>query len=154
MFSVRELDRYRRWPLAWVFGPLILGGLIVFAVAAALRAPLGFPDDQLAGAIVAASNVGPDATYLRQVTESHWDTVCVFPPLTSKDQVDEKLGVSWSRAGGYPEDTHLLLVFLRDGEVVTHTYVARELIDEPAADGDCRDRQDDRTRIRHSFVGP
>lgn len=147
MFSVGDLDRYRRWSLAWVLGPLILGGVIVALAAVAFRAPLGFPNDQLAGDIRAAAARGPDASYLRQLTEDHWDSVCVFPPFVSKGAVDEKLGQGWSRAGGYPDDTHLLLVFIRDDEVVTHTYVERRLLDDPADGGDCRDRHDERTRI-------
>jgi hypothetical protein len=43
MFSLPELDRYRRWSLAWVLGPLILGGLIVTLAAVALRAPSLIP---------------------------------------------------------------------------------------------------------------
>jgi hypothetical protein len=61
--------------------------------------------------------------------------------------VDELLGLEWSRARGYPEDTHLLLVFIHDREVVTHTYVERRLIIDPSEGGDCRHRQDERTRI-------
>jgi len=147
MFSLPELDRYRRWSLAWVLGPLILGGLIVTLSAVALRAPLGFPDDHLAGRIREAAAIGPGATYLRQLTDEHWDTVCVAPPFVSKEAVDELLGLEWSRAGGYPEDTHLLLVFVRDREVVTHTYVERRRIIDPPQGGDCRHRQDESTRI-------
>lgn len=153
VFSLRELDRYRRWSLAWVLGPLVLGGLIVVVAAVALRAPLGFPNDTLAGAIHDASRTSDGSpTYLRHVTDRRWDTVCVFPPYISREGVNEQLGFTWSVAGGYPSDTHLLLVFLRDDSVVTHTYVERGSISEPGGEGDCRGRQDERTQI--IFGGP
>lgn len=147
MFARSDLDRYRRWPLAWIFGPLILGGLIVVAVSVVLRAPLGFPNDQLAGDIRAAGANSGDATYLRQMTDERWDRVCIFPTGVSKQDVDDVLGFGWSKAGGYEDDSRLLLVFVKGDEVVTHTYVETGLVAPPEGDGECRGPQDEATRI-------
>jgi hypothetical protein len=48
MFSPDDASRGWRWPLVWVFLPLILGGLLVTGVGLAVRATQGFPDIELA----------------------------------------------------------------------------------------------------------
>ena len=147
MFSIRELDRYRRWPLAWVFGPLILGGLLVTIVAFALHAAQGFPDRDLAQRIEHAA-LEDRGILLGNLTGFAWDSVCVFPPSATPEVVDQTIGVAWSRAGGSLSDAQVLLVFVRDEAVVTHAYVDRGVLDAPAGRGECREPDDPGTELR------
>lgn len=143
MFSRDDLGRGTRWPLAWVFIPLIVGALLITAIGAGIQATMGFPDNDLAERIEAAGT----GSRLDQRTEFEWDRVCVFPPDLPSEAVDEGLGMDWGRTGGHPLDD-LLLVFVRDGEVITHTFVDPRRLEPPPAEGDCRSPDDDGARIR------
>jgi len=147
MFSILDLDRYRRWPLVWVFVPLILGGLLVTVAAFGLHAARGFPDRELAQRIHDAAQLDPGPR-LEDLTGFAWDSVCVFMPSARTEDVDDTIGVEWSRAAGSFLDDEVLLVFLEDGAVVTHAYVLSSVLMAPAGDGDCRAPGDDGTRIR------
>ena len=146
MFSPDDFGRGRRFPLLWVVGPLLLGALLVTGLGIAARATQGFPNIELAEELeIAASSASP---MLADATDFAWDRVCVFRQSASADEVDEVLGLDWGVIGGDPlGDGRLLLVFVRDDEVVTHLYLKRGLLDPPDGEGDCRLPDDERTRL-------
>ena len=147
MFSILDLDRYRRWPLVWVFVPLILGGLLVTVAAFGLHAARGFPDRELAQRIHDAAQVDP-GTRLEDLTGFAWDAVCVFMPSAATEDVDETIGFDWSRAAGSFVDDELLLVFVEDAAVLSHAYVVSSVLPAPAGDGECRAPGDEGTQLR------
>jgi hypothetical protein len=145
MFTRDDYGRGRRFPLLWIFGPLLLGALLVTGLGIAARATQGFPNIELAEEIEAAADGAP---LLRDETGFAWDRVCVFRQSASAEEVDEVLGFEWGVIGGDPlGDGRLLLVFVQDGEVVTHLFLRRGLLDPPDGEGDCRDPDDERTRL-------
>ena len=105
----------------------------------------GFPDLELAERLEQAGADGDPL--LADATDFPWDRVCVFSSSATKADVDEQLGFSWGVVGGDPYDNRLLLVFVRDGEVVKHFYLRPNLIDSPNPTGDCRTPDDLTTRL-------
>ena len=145
MFSRDDFDRGARFPLLWVFGPLILGALLVTGLGIAARATQGFPDIELAEDLrLAGAEADP---LLTEATDFEWDRVCVFPPYLSKDSVDETLGFDWGVVGGGDLGDRNLLVFVEAERVVKHLYLIRGLVDAPAPAGDCRAPDDEETRL-------
>ena len=146
MFTRDDYGRGRRLPLLWIFGPLLLGALLVTGLGIAARATQGFPNIELAAEIEGAAESAP---MLRDEAGFAWDRVCVFRQSASAEDVDDALGFEWGVIGGDPlGDGRLLLVFVRDGEVVTHLYLRAGLLDPPDGEGDCREPDDERTRLR------
>lgn len=146
MFSRDDFGRGRRFPLLWVFGPLLIGALLVTGLGIAARATQGFPNIELADEIetVAAT----DDPLLADVTDFAWDRVCTFRQSASADDVDALLGFEWGVIGGDPlGDDRLLLVFVGEGEVVTHLYLHPGVLDSPDGESDCRTPDDERTRL-------
>ena len=145
MFSPDDASRGWRWPLLWVFLPLILGALLVTGVGLAVRATQGFPDIELAERLEALASDGEPL--LAEVTDFAWDRVCIFPSKLPSEAVDETLGIDWGVVGGDRIDNRWLFVFLRDDEVVKHFYMQRGLVDRPDEEGDCRTPDDESTRL-------
>ena len=146
MFSADDFGRGWRLPLLWVFGPLVLGALLVTGLGIAARSTQGFPNIELADEIQDAA--AADDPLLADVTDFDWDRVCVFPQRATVDEVDALLGFEWGVIGGDPlGDDRPLLVFVDDGEVVTHLYLQPGFIDPPDPAGDCREPDDERTRL-------
>ncbi|HSK93021.1 MAG TPA: hypothetical protein VLA76_03055 [Candidatus Angelobacter sp.] len=145
MFARDDVHRGRRVPLAWVFGPLVLGALLVTAVGIGIRATQGFPDIELAERLEQVARGGDPL--LAEVTDFEWDRVCVFPSRLPSETVDETLGIDWGVVGGDRIDNRWLLVFVHDNEVVKHFYLQRGLVDRPAEDGDCRAPDEESTRL-------
>ena len=145
MFSRDDYGRGPRWPLLWVFGPFVLGALIVTGVGIIVRGTQGFPDLELAERLEQAATDGDPL--LAEATDFAWDRVCVFSTSATEADVDELLGFSWGVAGGDRYGDRLLLVFVRDDEVVKHFYLTRYLIDRPVPPGDCRLPDDESTRL-------
>ena len=145
MFSRDDFGRGRRWPLLWIIGPLIFGALLVTGLGIAARATQGFPNIELADEIQRAA---PGKPMLREETDFAWDRVCVFRQSASAEEVDAMLGFEWGVVGGDPlGDGRLLLVFVQDDEVVTHFFLRAGVLDPPDGEGDCRDPDDERTRL-------
>ncbi len=145
MFSADDASRGWRWPLLWVFLPLILGGLLVTGVGVAVRATQGFPDIELAERLEEVARDGDPL--LAEVTDFAWDRVCIFPSKLASETVDETLGIDWGVVGGDRIDNRWLFVFVRDDEVVKHFYMQRGLVGRPADDGDSRQPDDEATRL-------
>lgn len=145
MFSPDDASRGWRWPLVWVFLPLILGGLLVTGVGLAVRATQGFPDIELAERLVQAARSGDPL--LADVTDFRWDRVCVFPDDLPKETVDATLGFGWGVLGGDTIDNRDLLVFVQGDEVVRHFYLTHGLVRVPEPEGDCRRPDDEATRL-------
>jgi hypothetical protein len=146
MFTRDDFGRGRRLPLLWVFGPLLIGALLVTGLGIAARATQGFPNIELADEIETMAAAGDPM--LREVTDFAWDRVCVFPQTVTADDVDATLGFAWGVIGGDPlGDGRLLLVFVADDEVVSHLYLRRGVIDAPSADGECRSPEEEATRL-------
>ena len=145
MFSRDDVHRGRRWPLLWIFGPLVLGALIVTGLGILARATQGFPDIELAERLDQQARTGD--SLLAEATDFEWDRVCVFPPDLPKETVDETLGLEWGVVGGDTIDTRDLLVFVDGDAVVKHLYLRRGLVGEPEPQGDCRAREDESTRL-------
>jgi hypothetical protein len=146
MFARDDVHRGRRWPLLWVFLPLILGALLVTGLGILARASQGFPNVELADEIRQASNAGDPM--LAEVTDFEWDRVCLFGPDTPRDEVDARLGLEWGVVGGDTSpDRRVLLVFVSDERVVSHLYLRRGVLDPPADGGDCRAPEDESTRL-------
>ena len=145
MFSRDDLGSGSLHPLFWVLGPLVLGALLVTGLGILARATQGFPDIELADALRQASAEGDPL--LAEATDFAWDRVCVFPPYLPKEAVDDTLGMRWGVVGGGDLDDRNLLVFVDDGRVVKHLYLVRGLIDDAAAEGDCRKPEDESTRL-------
>jgi hypothetical protein len=144
MFSRDDLGKGTIHPLFWVFGPLVLGALLVTGLGILARGTQGFPDIELADELrQMASRSDP---LMAEVTDFAWDRVCVFPPYLSKEAVDETLGLEWGVVGGDLEDRNLL-VFVDDDRVVKHFYLRRGIVDEPEDGGDCRGRDEESTRL-------
>lgn len=145
MFSRDDLGKGTRHPLFWVFAPLVLGALIVTGLGILARSTQGFPDIELADELqqLAASS----DPLMAEVTDFDWDRVCVFPPHLPKEAVDDMLGLEWGVVGGGDLDDRNLLVFVEDDRVVKHFYLARGIVDEPETAGDCRDRDEESTRL-------
>ena len=146
MFSRDDLGKGTAHPLIWVFGPLVLGALLITGLGIAARATQGFPDIELADETEVASHAGDDRL-LAEVTPFEWDRVCVAPPSTTKSEVDRLIGREWGVVGGDAPGRRVLLVFLRDGEVVRHFYLAPSTIARPPTSGDCRSPEDESTRL-------
>ncbi|HEX7172107.1 MAG TPA: hypothetical protein VF365_05800 [Candidatus Limnocylindria bacterium] len=145
MFSRDDYGRGPRFPLAWVFGPLVIGALLITVLGIAARATQGFPNIELADDIRLAAGSGDPL--LADVTPFEWDRVCVFPSSVSMDEVDDLLGFEWGVIGGDPNGDRTLLVLVRDQAVVTHFFLARGMVAAPAAGGDCRSPDDESTRL-------
>lgn len=145
MFARDDVHRGRRFPLLWIFGPLVLGALLVSAIGIGIRASQGFPDIELAERLEQVAGDGDPL--LAETTDFEWDRVCVFPRRLPKETVDETLGLEWGVVGGDTIDTRDLLVFVRDGEVVKHFYLRRGLVGSPEPEGDCRTPDDETTRL-------
>jgi hypothetical protein len=145
VFSTDDYGRGWRFPLVWVFGPLVLGALLVTGLGIAARASQGFPNIELAEEVRLAAR--QDDPLLADVTPFEWDRVCVFPPQASMDDVDDQLGFEWGVIGGDPSGDRTLLVFVRDGEVETHFFLEPSLISDPEGSGDCRGPEDESTRL-------
>lgn len=145
MFSRDDFGRGPRFPLLWVFGPFVLGALIVTGIGMIARGTQGFPDIELAERL---EQVGADGDpLLADATDFAWDRVCVFSSSATTADVDEQLGFSWGVVGGDPYGNRVLLVFVRDDEVVKHFYLRPNLIDHPEPGGDCRGRDAESTRL-------
>jgi hypothetical protein len=146
MFSGSDFDRGSRFPLLWVFGPLIAGALLVTAVTIGVRATQGFPNIELADEIRQASVAGDPL--LDEVTEFSWDRACVFPPSATADDVDRVLGIDWGVIGGdQTVDRRPLVVFVDGDRVVTHVFLLRGVMDPAVGGGDCRGPEDESTRL-------
>ena len=145
MFTRDDYGRGPRLPLLWVFGPLVLGAILVTGLGIAARATQGFPNIELADEVRIAAR--QDDPLLAEVTPFEWDRVCVFPSSVDADDVDALLGFEWGVIGGDPNGDRNLVVFVQDGEVETHFFLERSLMSEPAASGDCRMPQDESTRL-------
>jgi len=145
MFSRDDYDRGSRFPLLWVFGPLVVGALLISALGIVARATQGFPNIELADDIRLAAGSGDPL--LAEVTPFEWDRACLFPSSVDADDVDALLGFEWGVIGGDPNGDRTLLVLVRDQEVVTHFFLARRLIPAPPANGDCRSPGDESTRL-------
>jgi hypothetical protein len=145
MFGRDAYDRGSRFPLAGVFGPLLLGALLITGLGIAARATQGFPNIELADDIrIAAGNGDP---LLAEVTPFEWDRACVFPSTASMDDVDDLLGFEWGVIGGDPNGDRLLLVLVQEDEVVTHMFLAHRMLPAPRGNGDCRSPDDESTRL-------
>ena len=145
MFSRDDFDRGARFPLLWVFGPLILGALLVTGLGIAARATQGFPNIELAEEVRQVAAEGDPL--LAEVTDFSWDRVCIFPADASKTTVDALLGFDWGVVGGDPNSTgRWLFVFVEDEQVVTHFFL-RTSVEAPADGGDCRAPDDEETRL-------
>ena len=145
MFSRDDYGRGPRFPLLWVFGPFVLGALIVTGVGIVARGTQGFPDLELAERLEQVGDAGDPL--LAEATEFAWDRVCVFSSSATVADVDEYLGFSWGVVGGDRYGDRLLLVFVREDQVVKHFYLRRNLIDRPVPPGDCRTPDDESTRL-------
>ena len=145
MFSQDDFGRGARLPLLWVFGPLIIGAVLITGLGIAARATQGFPDIELAERLEQASAAGDPL--LADVTDFAWDRVCVFPPHLPKETVDERLGLAWGVVGGGEFEDRNLVVFVDGDRVVKHMYLRRDTIDDPPAAGDCRGPDDESTRL-------
>ena len=146
MFSRDDLGRRGGLhPLFWVFGPLVLGALIITGLGILARSTQGFPDIELADDLRIAAGAGDPL--LAEVTDFEWDRVCVFPPNLSKDAVDETLGLEWGVVGGGDLDDRNLLVFVEGDRVVKHFYLLRGILNEPEPSGDCRAPDEESTRL-------
>jgi hypothetical protein len=145
MFSRDDYGRGPRFPLLWVFGPFVLGAVIVTAVGIIARGTQGFPDLELAEQLEQLG--ADDDPLLAEATDFAWDRVCVFSSSATKADVDAALGFEWGVVGGDPYEDRLLLVFVRDDEVVKHFYLRRNLVDRPVPPGDCRLPDDESTRL-------
>jgi hypothetical protein len=145
MFSRDDLGKGTRHPLFWVFGPLVLGALIITGIGILARATQGFPDIELADDLQQLASRSD--LRLAEVTDFAWDRVCVFPPYLSKGAVDEKLGLEWGVVGGGDRQDRNLLVFVDDDRVVKHFYLRRGIVEEPEGGGDCRGPDDESTRL-------
>lgn len=144
MFARDDAHRGRRWPLLWIFIPLIVGALVVTGLSVLAHASLGFPNTTLAEELDAAA--GRDVP-MSELTDFSWDRVCVVPPGASNDEVDELLGFEWGVVGGDRLANQVLLIFVLDDEVVTHLYLRRGVVAAPPATGDCRSPDDEATRV-------
>jgi len=146
MFSRDDLGGGSRHPLVWVFGPLLLGALLITGFGILARATQGFPNIELAEDLRVAGTT--DDPLLAEATDFEWDRVCVFPPSATRESVDALLGLGWDVIGGDPSgDGRPLLVFVRDDEVVTHLFLARGVIEPPEGEGDCRAPDEESTRL-------
>lgn len=145
MFSRDDLGKGTRHPLFWVFGPLVLGALIITGFGIIARGTQGFPDIELADELQHLAPRGDPL--MAEVTDFAWDRVCVFPAHLSKEAVDETLGLEWGVVGGGDLDDRNLVVFVDDDRVVKHFYLGRGILDEPEVSGDCRGRNDESTRL-------
>ena len=146
MFSRDDLGGDSRHPLVWVFGPLLLGALLISGFGVLARATQGFPNIELAEDLRVVGTGGDPL--LAEATAFEWDRVCVFPPSATRESVDALLGFSWGVIGGDPNgDGRPLLVFVRDEEVVTHLFLATRVIQPPEDEGDCRTPDEESTRL-------
>lgn len=145
MFARDDVHRGRRWPLLWIFAPLILGALIITGAAVIAHASLGFPNTDLAEELDAAARAGNPL--VSEVTDFDWDRLCVVPPRVSSEAVDDLLGFQWGVVGGDRLANQLLLVFAHRGEVVTHLYLRRNTVATPSEPGECWGPDDEATRL-------
>lgn len=145
MFARDDVHRGRRWTLLWVFGPLVLGALLVTGLGVLARASQGFPDIELADRLNQEARAGDPM--LAEITDFAWERVCVFPDDVSEETVDATLGFEWGVVGGDTVGNRDLLVFVRGGEVVKHLYLRAGAVDRPEAEGDCRAPDDESTRL-------
>ena len=147
MFSRDDLGRGPRFPLLWVFGPFLLGALIVTGIGMIARGTQGFPNIELAEEVRVAAAAGDPL--LAEVTgDLDWDRVCLFPPDATKADVDELLGFSWGVIGGDPSpDGRTLIVLASGDEVVTHFFLRTGLMDPAQGAGDCRAPDEESTRL-------
>jgi hypothetical protein len=145
MFSRDDYGRGTRFPLLWVFGPLVAGALLITALGIAARATQGFPNIELADDIRVAAESGDPL--LAEVTPFEWDRVCIFPSSVDEDDVDGLLGFEWGVIGGDPTGDRSLLVFVRDDAVETHLFLSGSMLPAPGPSGDCRASDEESTRL-------
>jgi hypothetical protein len=145
VFSSDDFGRGWRLPLLWVFGPLLLGALLVTGLGILARSTQGFPNIELAEDVRLAAGDGDPL--LAEVTPFAWDRVCVFGPGATVQEVDAELGIDWGVIGGDPSGTgRNLLVFVRDDAVVTHFFLEPRILAR-AADVECHGPDDEATRL-------
>lgn len=147
MFSRDDFGRGPRFPLLWVFGPFVLGALLVTGVGILARSTQGFPNIELADDIRMAAAAG-DPLLAETTGDLDWDRACVYPPSATKADVDEVLGFGWGVIGGDPSgDGRTLVVLVRDDEVVTHFFLRAGLLEGAQGTGDCRAPDEESTRL-------
>lgn len=147
MFSRDDFGRGPRFPLLWVFGPFVLGALIVTGLGILARSTQGFPNIELAEEIRVAA-AGGDPLLAEATGDLDWDRACIFPSSATEADVDEVLGFAWGVIGGDPSgDGRMLVVLVRDDEVVTHFFLAGGLLDRAEGTGDCRAPDEESTRL-------
>jgi hypothetical protein len=147
MFSRDDFGRGPRFPLLWVFGPFVLGALLVTGLGILIRGTQGFPNIELADDIRMAAAAG-DPLLAETTGDLEWDRACIFPPSATKADVDDVLGFSWGVSGGDPSgDGRTLVVLVRADEVVTHFFLRAGVIEPARQDGDCRTPEDESTRL-------
>lgn len=147
MFSRDDFGRGPRFPLVWVFGPFVLGALLITGLGILARSTQGFPNIELADEIRIEAAAG-DPLLAETTGDLDWERVCLFPPSASKADVDEVLGFGWGVIGGDPSgDGRTLVVLVRDDEVVTHFFLGPGLLDPAEGSGDCRERDAESTRL-------
>ena len=147
MFSRGDIGRGPRLPLLWVFGPLVLGAILVTGLGILARSTQGFPNIELAEDVRIAAATG-DPLLAEATGDLEWDRACIFPPSATRADVDELLGFSWGVIGGNPSPTgRTLVVLTRGDEVVTHFFLRDGLIEPARGHGDCRARDDEATRL-------
>lgn len=72
------------------------------------------------------------------ITQFEWDTLFIFSPYTSINQIQTQLGYKWEeaeRTGIDWTETFYLLVFTKDGKVVRHYKFPRTLGDFQNTEG-------------------
>jgi hypothetical protein len=104
-----------------------MAGLLVWSVALLAcsnnSARDAFPG-RLEQAIASAAKAG-GAVRMADVTDFEWDTLHVFVPYTSVEEVQKQLGFAWSEATELDLDTRNQLVFVKEGRVVKHLFFPR-----------------------------
>ena len=96
--------------------------------------------------VVEVLGTNPEVVDLGREVAGSWDRLCLAPPYTSQDRLDELLGFSWKRGAAGTGidmlDRATLLVFTDSNKVAAYAMVPRSEGDFVPAAGDCLPRDD------------
>ncbi len=104
-----------------------LAGLLVWTVAL-MACSRNSSRDAFAGRLEQAFRSAAQSggvVRMADTTDFDWDTLHVFGPYTSAEEVQKQLGFPWSDATELDLDTVNQLVFVKEGKVVKHLLFSR-----------------------------
>jgi len=104
---------------------------MVFGICGCVKSSDGFVTKLERSALAVVGSAEPTVT-VSAATDFQWDKLYVFGPYTPVEKIHAQLGYHWSEAGKtaiQASDTFYLLVFMKNGQVISHYKFPRTIGD-------------------------